>query len=201
MAVDELVLQGRYWEEDHTQTELDSATLHWFMLTFNKATLERGYAAFNFRKHRGRSEIVFCAFAIFEVFALILNLATLPYDTTATPREQAMGVMQGFYDPWSAVHLCFAFVLVALFLALWIERTVATGRCCLCGCTGCTLDAATVARREAQRRATRSTCIKAAPWYQLAWQFVLATSVSLCTVTCCANPANDLTCPPSYIVI
>jgi serine/threonine protein kinase len=165
---------SRYWEENHTQTELDSATLHWLLLTFNKATLERGYSAFNFRKHRGRSEIVYCAFAAFEVLALVLNLATLPYDTTATPREQAMGVLEGLYDPWSAVHLCFALALVALFFALWIERTVASGRCCCC--TGCTL-------LQGERRAMRSTCIKAAPCYQLAWQFVLATTLCAISMT------------------
>ena len=42
-----------------------------------------------------------------------------------------------------------------------------------------------------------------APWQDRSFESLgaLLTQVSLFTVTFCANPAHDWTCPPSYIII
>ena len=126
-------LADRYWEEAHTQEELDSATLHWLLLSFNTRSLERGFCAFNFRRHRTRSEIVYIACVIAEVLAVILNVSTLQYDggeEDPTRQHYANIVVQALTDPWSLLHCANAAIFGTLFAILWVERSTASGYYC-----------------------------------------------------------------------
>jgi len=165
-------LADRYWEEAHTQEELDSATLHWLLLSFNTRSLERGFCAFNFRRHRTRSEIVYIACVIAEVLAVILNVSTLQYDggeEDPTRQHYANIVVQALTDPWSLLHCANAAICGSLFAIRWGERSTASGYyCCTRRENGCCCASA----RTPLARA--AACVEFAPHFHRIWQCILA---------------------------